>query len=147
MKRLEQTTFILRGKTRTMSSRSGSRPIQLMIQEPLIFWNTLRYVDPRSTLFGIHSSKCLIEAYRKFGQQAYPDVYYLTYAKLQISNFMNAFTSSDHTTYPFATTNPVDYYNLMDVYLDATLSPLLKDADFKQEGWRIGPEDPKNNNS
>ena len=54
---------------------------------------------------------------------------------------MNAFTSADHTTYPFATTNPVDYYNLMDVYLDATLFPLLQETDFKQEGWRIGPED------
>ncbi|KAF3937629.1 hypothetical protein ABW19_dt0207093 [Dactylella cylindrospora] len=59
-----------------------------------------------------------------------------------LSNFMNAFTSSDHTTYPFATTNQTDYMNLMDVYLDATLFPLLKESDFKQEGWRIGPENP-----
>lgn len=55
---------------------------------------------------------------------------------------MNAFTSGDHTTYPFATTNKVDYNNLMDVYVDATLKPLLKESDFKQEGWRLGPEDP-----
>lgn len=55
---------------------------------------------------------------------------------------MNAFTSSDHTTYPFATTNPKDYYNLMSVYLDATLHPLLNESDFKQEGWRIGPDNP-----
>lgn len=56
---------------------------------------------------------------------------------------MNAFTSGDHTTYPFATTNRVDFYNLMDVYMDATFRPLLKESDFKQEGWRLGPEDPK----
>jgi Zn-dependent M16 (insulinase) family peptidase len=55
---------------------------------------------------------------------------------------MNAFTSSDHTTYPFATTNQQDFRNLMDVYLDATLHPLLKANDFIQEGWRIGPENP-----
>lgn len=55
---------------------------------------------------------------------------------------MNAFTSSDHTTYPFATTNPKDFYNLMSVYLDATLHPLLNESDFKQEGWRIGPDNP-----
>lgn len=54
---------------------------------------------------------------------------------------MNAFTSSDHTTYPFATTNVIDYENLRDVYLDATLHPLLKEADFRQEGWRVGPGD------
>ncbi|KAF2141832.1 uncharacterized protein K452DRAFT_250720 [Aplosporella prunicola CBS 121167] len=59
-----------------------------------------------------------------------------------LSNFMNAFTSSDHTTYPFATTNPQDFKNLMSVYLDATLHPLLKANDFTQEGWRIGPENP-----
>lgn len=55
---------------------------------------------------------------------------------------MNAFTSSDHTTYPFATTNRKDFNNLMSVYLDATLHPLLNESDFKQEGWRIGPDNP-----
>ena len=56
---------------------------------------------------------------------------------------MNAFTSSDHTTYPFATTNQQDFKNLMSVYLDATLHPLLNENDFTQEGWRIGPENPR----
>ncbi|KAL1304931.1 hypothetical protein AAFC00_003845 [Neodothiora populina] len=60
-----------------------------------------------------------------------------------LSNFMNAFTSSDHTTYPFATTNAQDFKNLMSVYLDATLHPLLKTNDFTQEGWRLGPENPE----
>jgi len=56
---------------------------------------------------------------------------------------MNAFTASDHTFYPFATTNEQDFKNLMSVYLDATLHPLLKRSDFSQEGWRIGPENPR----
>ncbi|KAI1776460.1 Metalloenzyme, LuxS/M16 peptidase-like protein [Hypoxylon cercidicola] len=60
-----------------------------------------------------------------------------------LSNFMNAFTASDHTYYPFATTNAQDFQNLMSVYLDATLHPLLKETDFTQEGWRIGPENPR----
>ncbi|RYC59470.1 hypothetical protein CHU98_g6744 [Xylaria longipes] len=60
-----------------------------------------------------------------------------------LSNFMNAFTASDHTFYPFATTNAQDFQNLMSVYLDATLHPLLKKTDFTQEGWRIGPENPQ----
>lgn len=55
---------------------------------------------------------------------------------------MNAFTSSDHTTYPFATTNRKDFNNLLSVYLDATLNPLLNENDFAQEGWRIGPANP-----
>lgn len=55
---------------------------------------------------------------------------------------MNAFTSSDYTSYPFATTNRQDFKNLLSVYLDATLHPLLKHSDFIQEGWRIGPVNP-----
>jgi presequence protease len=60
-----------------------------------------------------------------------------------LANFMNAFTSSDYTSYPFATTNQQDYRNLSEVYLDSTLHPLLKKNDFLQEGWRLGPEDPR----
>lgn len=60
-----------------------------------------------------------------------------------LANFMNAFTASDYTSYPFATTNFQDYQNLSAVYLDATLHPLLKHTDFLQEGWRLGPEDPR----
>ena len=60
-----------------------------------------------------------------------------------LSNFMNAMTYPDFTTYPFATTNKKDFNNLMSVYLDATLHPLLKENDFTQEGWRIGPENPE----
>jgi len=56
---------------------------------------------------------------------------------------MNAFTASDHTFYPFATTNAQDFKNLMSVYMDATLRPLLKETDFSQEGWRVGPENPQ----
>ena len=59
-----------------------------------------------------------------------------------LSTFMNAFTASDHTFYPFSTTNKRDFYNLMSVYLDATLHPLLRTHDFAQEGWRIGPANP-----
>ncbi|KAH3900345.1 pitrilysin family metalloprotease SCDLUD_003319 [Saccharomycodes ludwigii] len=57
-----------------------------------------------------------------------------------LSNFMNAMTAHDYTFYPFATTNPKDFSNLRDVYLDATFNPLLKETDFYQEGWRLEHE-------
>ncbi|RVX68560.1 hypothetical protein B0A52_07984 [Exophiala mesophila] len=60
-----------------------------------------------------------------------------------LANFMNAFTSSDYTSYPFATTNLQDFRNLSTVYLDSALHPLLSSSDFLQEGWRLGPEDPR----
>ncbi|OTB18853.1 hypothetical protein K445DRAFT_314702 [Daldinia sp. EC12] len=78
------------------------------------------------------------------GSQKYPirDPFFKMLPRT-LSNFMNAFTASDHTYYPFATTNAQDFRNLMSVYLDATLHPLLKETDFTQEGWRIGPENPR----
>ena len=39
--------------------------------------------------------------------------------KRSLNTFMNAFTGSDYTAYPFASTNERDFYNLLDVYLDA----------------------------
>ncbi|KIW17596.1 hypothetical protein PV08_04791 [Exophiala spinifera] len=78
------------------------------------------------------------------GSQKYPvrDPFFKMMPR-SLANFMNAFTSSDYTSYPFATTNTKDYQNLSSVYLDATLHPLLKRTDFLQEGWRLGPEDPR----
>ena len=54
-----------------------------------------------------------------------------------LNTFMNAFTASDWTAYPFATRNRKDFDNLLEVYLDATFFPLLDRMDFAQEGHRI----------
>ena len=51
--------------------------------------------------------------------------------KRSLSTFMNAFTASDWTLYPFATQNRKDFYNLLDVYLDATFFPKLDAASFR----------------
>ena len=57
--------------------------------------------------------------------------------KRGLSTFMNAFTASDWTMYPFSTQNKKDFYNLMDVYLDAAFFPALDELSFKQEGHRL----------
>ena len=54
-----------------------------------------------------------------------------------LNTFMNAFTSSDWTAYPFATMNKKDYFNLLDVYLDSAFFPNLDSLDFAQEGHRL----------
>ena len=61
--------------------------------------------------------------------------------KRSLSTFMNAFTSSDWTMYPFSTQNRKDFYNLMDVYLDAAFYPSIDELSFKQEGHRLEIED------
>ena len=78
------------------------------------------------------------------GSQKYPvrDPFFKMMPR-SLNNFMNAMTYPDHTVYPFATTNPQDFRNLVDVYLDATLHPLLREQDFAQEGWRLAPQDSK----
>ncbi|MDX2471913.1 MAG: insulinase family protein, partial [SAR324 cluster bacterium] len=62
--------------------------------------------------------------------------------KRSMNTFMNAFTASDWTMYPFASQIPKDFYNLMDVYLDAAFFPSLTEMNFSQEGHRIEFETP-----
>ncbi len=54
-----------------------------------------------------------------------------------LNTFMNAFTASDWTAYPFASQNRKDFDNLLEVYLDAVFFPLLDPLDFAQEGHRV----------
>jgi len=61
--------------------------------------------------------------------------------KRSLNTFMNAFTASDWTMYPFSTQNRKDFYNLMDVYLDAAFFPLLDELSFRQEGHRLEMEE------
>ncbi|MCK5740189.1 insulinase family protein, partial [bacterium] len=58
-------------------------------------------------------------------------------AKGSLNTFLNAMTASDWTMYPVASKNTKDYFNLVDVYLDAVLFPKIYDDPriFKQEGW------------
>ena len=55
--------------------------------------------------------------------------------KGSLATFVNAFTSPDKTCYPIASQNVQDFYNLIDVYMDAVLNPLLSEHTFMQEGW------------
>ncbi|RLB73001.1 MAG: peptidase M16, partial [Deltaproteobacteria bacterium] len=64
-----------------------------------------------------------------------------------LNTFMNAFTSSDWTAYPFASQNRKDFFNLLDVYLDAVFFPRLDELDFAQEGHRLEFADPADSNS
>lgn len=82
------------------------------------------------------------------GSQSYPvrDPFFKMLNR-SLSTFMNAFTASDFTMYPFSTQNPKDFENLLSVYLDAAFFPQLREQDFRQEGWRLEPEDLANPDS
>ena len=55
--------------------------------------------------------------------------------KGSLNTFLNAMTFPDKTCYPVASQNLRDFYNLIDVYLDAVLYPRITANAFQQEGW------------
>ena len=72
------------------------------------------------------------------GSKHYPvrDPFFMMIRR-SLNTFMNAFTSSDWTAYPFASQNRKDFNNLLDVYLDAVFFSRLHELDFAQEGHRV----------
>ncbi len=72
------------------------------------------------------------------GSEKYPvrDPFFMMIRR-SLNTFMNAFTSSDWTAYPFASKNKKDFNNLLDVYLDAVFFSRLDEMDFLQEGHRL----------
>ena len=79
------------------------------------------------------------------GSQKYPvrDPFFMMIRR-SLNTFMNAFTSSDWTAYPFASQNRKDFQNLLQVYLDAVFFSSLNELDFAQEGHRIEFAEPAN---
>ncbi len=101
--------------------------------EENVFMVALRTVPEDST--GVahvleHTALC--------GSERYPvrDPFFMMLRR-SLNTFMNAFTSSDWTAYPFATQNKKDFSNLLDVYLDAVFFSRLDPLDFAQEGHRV----------
>ena len=82
------------------------------------------------------------------GSKKYPvrDPFFMMIRR-SLNTFMNAFTSNDWTAYPFASTNRKDFFNLLDVYLDATFFSRLDELDFLQEGHRLEFEEAENSDS
>ncbi len=81
------------------------------------------------------------------GSKKYPvrDPFFMMIRR-SLNTFMNAFTSSDWTAYPFSSQNIKDFNNLLDVYLDAAFFSRLDELDFLQEGHRVEfkqPDDPQ----
>ncbi len=60
--------------------------------------------------------------------------------KGSLQTFLNAMTYPDKTIYPVSSQVETDFYNLVDVYCDAVLHPLLSETTFSQEGWHFDAE-------
>jgi len=82
------------------------------------------------------------------GSQRYPvrDPFFKMLTR-SLSTFMNAMTANDWTMYPFSSQNAKDFQNLLSVYLDCVFFPVLRELDFRQEGWRLEHKDPRDSSS
>ena len=106
---------------RTRSSASTFAPLPKTQPASLIFWNIA----------------CLN------GSEKYPvKEPFVELLKGSLATFVNAMTFPDKTCYPVASQNIQDFYNLIDVYMDAVLHPLLAEETLMQEGWHYEINDP-----
>lgn len=114
--------------------KTGAQHIHMQSDhEENVFLVALRTVPADST--GVahileHTALC--------GSRKYPvrDPFFMMIRR-SLNTFMNAFTSSDWTAYPFASQNRKDFDNLLGVYLDAVFFSRLDPLDFAQEGHRL----------
>jgi len=67
---------------------------------------------------------------------------FIELARGSLNTFLNAMTYPDKTCYPVASQNLQDFYNLIDVYMDAVLHPRLSEDVFAQEGWHLAMDGP-----
>ena len=70
---------------------------------------------------------------------------FFSMSRRSLNTFMNALTGPDFTCYPASTQVTKDFYNLLEVYLDAVFHPTLSKLSFLQEGHRLEflkPDDP-----
>ncbi|ALG68391.1 insulinase family protein [Beggiatoa leptomitoformis] len=115
-------------------NKTGARHIHLAAEDSNnVFMVTFLTVPEDST--GVahileHTTLC--------GSERYPvrDPFFMM-TRRSLNTFMNAFTGSDWTAYPFASQSNKDFDNLLQVYLDAVFFPLLEPLDFAQEGHRL----------
>ncbi len=119
-------------------AKSGAELLSLEnADENKVFGITFRTPPPDST--GLphimeHSVLC--------GSRKYPvKEPFVELVKGSLNTFINAFTFSDKTCYPVASQNLQDFYNIVDVYLDAVFYPRITSEIFGQEGWHYEMED------
>lgn len=78
------------------------------------------------------------------GSRAYPvKEPFVQLLKGSLHTFLNAFTYPDKTSYPVASTNEKDFYNLTRVYLDSVFFPKITAETLMQEGWHVHQETDK----
>lgn len=125
-----------------LESSSGARHIHLVTERTDLAFLVAFPTVPNSNDGRAH----ILEHMALSGSRRFPvrDPFFAMMRR-STASFMNAMTYADRTVYPFASTDRNDFFNLLDIYLDATFFPKLDYLSFRQEGWRYTLEDGKLN--
>ncbi|MFZ4099437.1 MAG: insulinase family protein, partial [Chlamydiia bacterium] len=113
---------------------TGARIIHLSNDDPEnLFCISLR-TEPQAS----HGVAHILEHLVLCGSKRYPiHDPFMAMGRRSLHTFLNAFTGADFTAYPAASLISKDLDHLFEVYLDAVFRPLLRDENFRQEGWRV----------
>ncbi len=123
---------------------TGARVMQVVAKDPNNLFNIFLPTYPTKSDGIAH----ILEHTTLCGSQKYPvrDSFFAM-TKRSLNTFMNAMTGCDFTCYPASSMVEKDYFNLLEVYLDAVFYPNLRYMSFLQEGHRIEFEKKDNPNS
>uniref|UniRef100_UPI0032164B1B insulinase family protein n=1 Tax=uncultured Draconibacterium sp. TaxID=1573823 RepID=UPI0032164B1B len=114
--------------------KSGARLLKIAADDPNKLFNIAFKTAPQNDCGTPHIMEhSVLNGSKNFPVKSPFDVL----IKGSLNTFLNAMTGADITTYPVASMNDKDYFNLMHVYLDAVLNPLIYEDPkiLQQEGW------------
>ena len=121
-------------------TRTGAEVLSLEnADENKVFGITFRTPPPDSTGLPHILEHSVLDGSRKYPVKE-P---FVELIKGSLNTFLNAMTFPDKTTYPVASQNVKDLYNLIDVYLDAVFYPRITPHILQQEGWHYELENPE----
>lgn len=140
VERIEQIDE-LRSQARILRhEKTGARLLHLVNDDP----NNLFCIGFRTPVFNDTGVPHILEHSVLGGSRKFPvkDPFQVL-LKSSLQTFLNAMTYPDKTIYPVSSQVEKDYFNLVDVYCDAVLHPLLTEHTFQQEGWHFDVEQPE----
>eukprot|EP00737_Agarophyton_chilense_P000931 gb/GEZJ01001036.1/.p1 GENE.gb/GEZJ01001036.1/~~gb/GEZJ01001036.1/.p1 ORF type:complete len:1061 (-),score=171.83 gb/GEZJ01001036.1/:544-3726(-) len=120
--------------------RTGARLISVLNDDENKTFGVVFRTPPKDSTGVAH----VLEHSVLCGSQKYPvKEPFVELMKGSLNTFLNAFTYPDKTCYPVASCNERDFYNLVDVYMDAVFHPNLTPDTLAQEGHHLELDNPK----
>ncbi len=114
--------------------KSGAKIIKIAADDPNKTFSVTFHTIPNSDCGEAHILEhSVLNGSKNFPVKSPFDIA----VKGSLNTFINAMTYKDRTSYPVASMNEKDYFNLMHIYLDAVFFPMIYNDEriFKQEGW------------